>query len=169
MFSSEKTGRTLVRSRASSDPSSTGSCNCGNKRNKTAILSRLRYIVFSCISKLCQHNHKALVKYYNVVFPNSKASSIEKDSRNPTSYINSFNLDKIFQTKNDEDEESCIQIAFDLSPKSHIKLPKDKDYCESKGTKSLAFKNKHMNDGVRFIEELHHLCFYLWSHNHQAQ
>ena len=170
MFRSDfkQTGKFMVRFRASSDPSSTGSCNCGNKLNKTAVTSRLRLLVFSCISKLCQHNHKSLVKYYILIFPNSKTSQTEKDSRNPAYYLSSFNLDKILQNKNDEDERSCLQIALDLSPKSHIKLPKGKDYFENNWTNSLVIKNKYMNYGVRFIEELHHLLHYLWNHNPQV-
>ena len=170
MFSSglNQTGKFMARSRASSDPSSTGPCNCGNKLNKTDIISRLRPLVFSCILKLCQHYHKSLVKYYSSIFPNSKTCQTEKDSRNPANYLSSFNLDKILQNKNYEDEESCIQIALDLSPKSHIKLPKGKDYFESKDTKSIVMKNKHISDGVRFIEILHQLLHYLWKHNSQA-
>lgn len=180
-----KGGKAPTRSRTASDPSSTECGNCGN-RYKTAILARLKPIILTCISQLCQLNAKYLVEYYNMIFPDFQNKPIEKELQKPsvfyfiyndarcknlkepiflTSYyfLNSSGFEKYLVETADHSESNGPDIP-DLSPRSHITLPK-KCFSGSKTTADFEHDDncKGTTDGVIFIEKLHYLFHYLIS------
>lgn len=172
-------GKASLRSRTSSDPTSTECGHCGNKY-KTAVLSRIRVATLSCISLLTQSHSKHLVEFYVNIFPSFRNKSLDQELQKPNIFYFLLN-----ESLNKNAKESIYAIAShflghsgmedyiinladsqnfekelpNLSPKSLVRLPNNDDFCDYHWD-SDSMQNESTK-GIRFFSKMHELLGHL--------